>query len=80
MRQGCPAEIERAVQIDVHHFMPLGRGELRHGAFAYDAAGIVDQDIQASKSLNSFCDSLVALRVVAHVTGNKVALRTRILN
>ena len=68
------------MQIDVHHLVPLGRGELCHGAFAYDAAGVVDQHIQASKALNSFCYSLVALRVVAYVTGNKVALRTRILN
>ena len=68
------AEIESAVQIDVHHLMPLGRGELRHGKPAYDAAGVVDQHIQASETGDRLTDSAVALRVVAYVTGHEVPL------
>ena len=71
MRQCCPCGVERGEEVDLHGALE-GFGGLRFDGADFDDAGVVDEDIDASKVGDGFGDETAALGGLGQIGGDEV--------
>src|SRR5581483_6606665 len=79
MGLGCPATEERALQVYVHHCIPIVLSHFEEQVIANNAR-VIDQDIEPSEAVNGLRDSILHGCIIGHIAGNRHRMSAEAIN